>query len=151
MRATILRAAIAALLIGLVAVTPLSAVISPGYFEILLPERDLLSGQSHTVELVDHTGLVRGMRLYSNEAAGAWNDGVTNPGRDPSELLVIRWSGGCGVNRTRLTLDRSSDGYVLHEQTAGVGCVFLVLKGWQVGVVLWRPLDASTVSFVSLD
>jgi hypothetical protein len=145
MKTTILRAAVVALLIGLVAVTPLSAVISPGYFELRLPRG------SHTVELVDHTGLVRGLRLLPDSFVDAWEDGVANPGTDPSELLVVTWSGGCGVNRTYLTFDPSADGYVLHKRTSERGCSLLMLWGWRVGIVLWRPIDASTVRFVSLD
>jgi hypothetical protein len=147
----LVRAAVAALLIGLMAVTPLSAVISPGHFELRLPTPDALSGNWHTVELDDHTGLVRGLRAYTESPDGVWEDGVSNPGGVSSQLLVIRWSGGCGAYQTNLVVDRTSDGYVVQERSFESNCPWLILKLWQVAVVLWVPVDARTMRFVSLD
>lgn len=141
------RATVVAVLILLMAVTPLSALISPGHFEFAYASRDALSGHRLTVELEDRTGLVRGFGP-AFQLPGMF-DGVSNQGDDESVLLVS-WGHGCGAYLTQFTFDRAPDGYIVRERTLESGCPYMILIGHAVAIRLWMPIDASTVS-VSFD
>ncbi len=138
------RAVVLAVLILLMAVTPLSALISPGHFEVQFAERDRLSGHRVTVTLDDKTGLARGLSAWTDSRVG---DGVA-PSSD-GRILVVNLTGGCGTYLIELAFERASTGYVLRERTHESGCSFLILVGWTVAIHLWAPVDASTVEFVS--
>lgn len=142
MASKVARAGLVALLIFLIAVTPLSAFISRGYFEVRYPERDPLSGHQLKVALHDRTGLVRGMSLAS--PSGPDTESVVSDRLD-SRLLIVSWGTGCGAYLTQLTFERTASGYRIREQTHDSGCPFLILYGWAVAIHLWHPIDASTV------
>ncbi len=144
MRATLARAVVVALLILVIAVTPLSAFLSGGVFEIWLPGHQFITRTR--VVLEDHTGLVRGIApAYS----GRPNDGVRALGRD-GRTLIVQWMGGCDDPLTVLTFDRADAGYRIVERTEH-RCMFLIGIGRAVSVSLWAPLDAATVTFVPHD
>lgn len=131
-----------ALFVLVMAVTPLSAITSGGVFEIWLP------GDEHVtptrVALHDTTGLVR----FISSAHSAPN-GVSNPNGD-QRTLQVGWIGGCDDPRTTLTFTSGGPGYRLTEQTES-HC-WLMIGIWRsVTILLWAPVDASTVEFVSAD
>jgi hypothetical protein len=138
------RATVVAALVLLMAVTPLSVVLSAGGFETWLPGWD---GVSPTrVVLEDHTGLVKGI---SPAYPAQLHDGVTNL-RGNGRVLFVQWLGGCDDPLTTLTLDRTDLGYRLLERTQH-HCMFLVGIGRAVTITLWAPVDASTVLFESMN
>jgi hypothetical protein len=81
------RALVAAALIGLMTVTPLSAVLEPGRHETRFPAMGDIAALP--VVLHDGTGLVSGIGL----AMQAMEDGVRNPAGN-QRLLVVSWLGG---------------------------------------------------------
>lgn len=140
------RAALVALLVLFMAVTPLSALISPGQFELTFADADLLSGRRLSVTFVDQTGLVRSMA----PAQATNSDAVTNLGTD-GRTLIVSWGHGCGGYHTELVFERVGSGFLLSEQTHNWGCFFLILVSHAVAIHLWAPVDASLVEFASHD
>lgn len=136
------RAALVALLILFMAVTPLSALIAPGQFELTFADADLLSGRRLTVTFADRTGLVRSMAPAAATNSGA----VTNFGTD-GRTLIVSWGHGCGGYHTELVFERMGSGFVLSERTHEWGCGYMILVGHAVAIHLWAPVDASTVEF----
>jgi hypothetical protein len=142
MRARLVRGAIVASLVLLMAVTPLSAVLSGGGFETTLAGR---SGVGATrVILDDHTGLVRGI---APARPAPLKDGVSPVGTDGHTLLV-QWLGGCKDPLTVLTFDRVDDRYTIVERTVH-RCTLLVGIARAITVSLWASIDASAVTFLS--
>lgn len=132
------------------AVTPLSALIAPGQFELTFADADLLSGRRLSVTFVDRTGLVKSMASAASSIPSAANSGaVTNLGTD-GRTLIVSWGHGCGGYHTELVFERVGSGFLLSEQTHDWGCGFLILVGHAVAIHLWAPVDASTVKFVAL-
>lgn len=144
MRARLGWAVAVALLILVIAVTPLSAFLSGGVFEIWLPGDQFITRTR--VVLEDHTGLVRGIApAYPDQM----DDGVSALGRD-GRTLFVQWMGGCGDPLTVLTFDRADVGYRIDERTEH-HCMFLIGIGHAVTVSLWSPVDAATLTFVPHD
>jgi hypothetical protein len=145
MRGRLARAAAAALLVLVVAVTPLSAVLAERYeFEVWLPGWQGVA-PTHVI-LEDHTQLVRAI---SPGQADFIDDGVSAYGNSRLALLV-QWLGGCDDPLTILSFDRIDAGYRLTERT-NHRCRFLVGIGRAVIVSLWSPIDAGQVEFRSSD
>ena len=136
------RAFVIAVLVLLMAVTPLSALITPGQFELTFADADLLSGHRLSVTFADRTGLVRSMA----PAAATNSDSVTNWGTD-GRTLIVSWGHGCGGYHTELVFEHAGSGFALSEQTYHWGCGFLILTRHAVAIHMWAPIDASTVVF----
>jgi hypothetical protein len=146
MKAKLVRAAAVALLILVMAVTPLSAVLSAGHFEAWLPTWDGFDHTSLKVTLDDQTGMVRAITA----ARSGELDRVINPG-DNRYVLVVSWLGGCSDRLATLSFRVSGAGFVLVERTMRWGCPLLIGLGRSVAIHLWSPVDASLVDYVSLD
>ncbi len=143
MRERLARAIAVALLILVIAVTPLSAFLSGGVFEIWLPGDQFIARTR--VVLEDHTGLVRGIApAYPDRI----DDGVSALGSD-RRTLFVQWMGGCGDPLTVLTFEGADVGYRIVERTEH-HCIFDLGIGRAVTVSLWSPVDAATVTFASL-
>lgn len=136
------RAALIAVLVLLMAVTPLSAVLSGGAFDVWLGN----DGRGPVrVTLEDQTGLVRLVVGVSTGNLG----GVSNPGGN-QRLLSVNLVGGCGDYWIHLTFSRAAGGYRIDKRTDEFGCSFLNLEGHGTVVMsLLAPVDASTVQFRS--
>lgn len=143
------RAAVIAVLVLLMALTPLSAVLSGGVFETWLPGSG--RGISHNplvrVVLEDRTGLVRtiGPGHYDGHLD---SDIVDPPGTQMT--LIVNWLGGCGDHIAYLTFESFGEGYRIQERTEAWGCGFDVGYSRTLAIGLWAPIDASTVQFVSV-
>lgn len=125
------RAALVALLVLLMAATPLSAILSGGTFETWLPgfQSDAYTRPRTRVVLLDHSGLVRALTPAAERAE-------TTP-----MALAVSWY-GCG--HSTLTFDRTDDGFLLAEQGLFVNC--MMFGDWRSVVIhLWSPIDPSTV------
>ena len=137
---TIPRALAAAFLIGLMAVTPLSAVLEPGRHEARFPGREHIAPLP--VVLDDRTGLVAGMALSTPTI----EDGVTNPAGDERSLLVS-WLGGACDHRVWMLFERADSGFRLAMRTErATGCILMGI-GRAVLLPLRWPVDAATVRF----
>ena len=141
----IARAALIAILVVLLAVTPLSAIFRPAYFEALFPAEGI--AVPLRVVLDDRTGLAAGFGPVEAVRSG---DGVENPAGN-RRALIVSISGGCGDHQTWLTFDRSDDGFRIEARTSRWGCGFLILLTRDVVIHLRAPVDASTVEFESLN
>jgi hypothetical protein len=146
MKTKLVRAIAAAVLILVMAVTPLSAFLAGGHFETWLPSWDVLGSTSLQVTLDDQTGLVRAI------TAGQWDelDRVSNPGGD-TYVLAVSWMGGCSDRLAALSFRATDAGLVLAKRTIGWGCPLDVGLGRSVAIYLWSPIDAETVNFTSSD
>ena len=144
--AKLVRAAAVALLILVMAVTPLSAVISSGQFGFRWP-----GGAFHTsvqVLVADHTGLVREVSVAPSPA-GAYV-AVSNPGLN-WRVLIVSVDGSSCDRGIQLVLDRTVDRYVIRERTVEGHCVLGTGFERSIALYLWSPVHASIVDFVSLD
>lgn len=141
--AKITRAVAIAVLVLLMAVTPLSAFLSGGNFETWV-------GGSYgrpivRIGLTDHTGLVRQVSRAEIEGGGP----VQNPGGNQRVLVVDVW-GGCGDYAVHLQFRRVEQGYLIRQRNSDLGCPFLDLLGHgAVALALWSPVDAATVRLES--
>lgn len=135
------RAAVVALLILFMAVTPLSALIAPGEFEVTFTT-EYASDREFTVRLADRTGLVRG--LAAAAARPGIQDAVTNFGVD-GRMLIVEVEGSSCDYLAHLTFERAIGGFLISARTEGFSCVFGTLSSHVVAIQLWAPVDASTV------
>lgn len=138
-------AAFIAFLVLAVAVTPLSATFQKGYFELWLPST--LMGPTPHVVLFDDTGNVRALLPT---APTRLVEGVS-PTSGHTREIAVAWLGGCGDGTITLHLFRSPNGYSLTEQTNHDGCQLLIGVGRQFTLLLYSPIDASTVDFTGTD
>jgi hypothetical protein len=141
----LVRAAAVALLVLVMAVTPLAAFLSGGRLETRLPGSSLMPGAVPWVNVVlqDETGFVRAIAPASG---GRQRESVANP--DGNRLaLVAAWFGGCGDRTVRLTFARAGDRFRLRQRTDEFGCPFMIAIGRSVVIVLWSPIDADAVDF----
>ena len=137
------RSALVSVLLVLMAVTPLSALISPGQFEVRFdPRFDGL-----TVRLDDRTGLVRGLSPAS--PLPGVPPVVTNRGLD-SRTLVVTLEGSTCDYLTDLTFKRDGDSFVITERTETSNCLGSGAEH-VVAFILWAPVDASKVRFESIN
>ena len=141
MKKRIARGGAVALLIAVMAVTPLSVVFSAGRFETWLPG-DLLGRSFVPATLVDETGLVRAI----SHGPGGDEGSVVNPSGN-RRVLTVSWLGGCGDQSVTLTFGRSSTGYAIRQRTFEWGCPYMIGIWRSVAIYLWSPVDASTVTF----
>lgn len=124
-----------ALFVLVMAITPLSAFTSGGFFETWTSDG---FGQSIRVTLNDHTGLVRAIAPRLSESAS----------QDP-RVLTVDLVAGCGGYWANLDFRRLAEGYVVEHRVDRIGCPFLNLVGYGgVAITLWAPLDVSTVQVV---
>lgn len=140
----IARALVAALLIGLMSVTPLSAVLEPGRHETRLPAwSDNIRGVP--VVLDDRTGRVAGIGLVP----ATLEDGVSNPaGND--RMLLVNWVGGACDHAVSLLFEHTNSGYRLAMRTDRASGCILVGVGRAVVLRLRSPVDAATVRLEDL-
>lgn len=136
---------LAAVLVLLFAVTPLSALIAPGEFEVR--SAPFLWGRAFTVRLMDRTGLARGLAVAA-QPRGVYDDGVTNHGVD-GRMLIVHWEGSSCDYLTRLTFERAVGGFVIRERTERSSCFIGSGRSSTVAIHLWAPVDASTVRLES--
>ena len=137
------RALSIAVLVSVMAVTPLSAFLSGGQFEVWLGGQ--YDNPMVRVSVVDHTGFVRSVVRGYGDRGGD----VSNPLGNRSALSVGVW-GGCGDYAVDLSLERRGDGFVINQQNHAFGCGFLILVGHGTVVMnLWSPIDAATVRLES--
>lgn len=134
-RVTLARAALVAVLMLMLAVTPLTAMFRPAHFEAWL-QPSFWYGPPKVV-LEDRTGLVSGM-VATDAAAPA-------PAAD--RVLAVSWLGGCSEQVIWLTFESLGDGYRLDKRTASNGCVLLMGVRRTLVLVLRAPIDPSTVEF----
>ncbi len=128
------RAALAGVLVLFVAVTPLSAVLSPGHFETDMRRDD---GSFHVV-LDDQTGLV---------AALAPGDGVSE---SSPRALHVQLDGACGEWDYQLRFYASDGGFTIDRQKTSGGCNLLYLVSQDVVLALRAPVDPATVAIVDV-
>ena len=133
------RAVVVAVLVLMLAVTPLSAMFRPAYFEASL-RASLWDGPPEVV-LEDRTGLVSAMVAV---------DGTTLESAD-DQVLVLSWLGGCSEQIIWLTFHATGDGYRVEKQTARNGCQLLVGLPRTLILVLRAPVDPATVEFEALE
>ena len=142
MKRRLVRGSAIALLVFVMAVTPLSVVFSAGRFETWLPR---WNGSTHVV-LDDQTGMVRAI----SDASPADNpndlDIVVNPAGNRS-VVQVTWGDGSCVREAHLVFRRSGDGYVLEHPSHS--CFHLDLSFYSVAIYLWSPLDAASVALES--
>lgn len=146
------RAVAIALLVLLMAVTPLSALVTPGEFEV----RFARDGYAHawfqpsdfgfTVRLADRTGLARGLSA-APPRRGVY-DAVTNYGVD-GRMLIVTLEGASCDHLTRLTFERTVGGFLIRERTERFGCFIGMGMSHTLAIHLWSPIDASTVELVA--
>ena len=134
------RASVAALLILLFAVTPLSALIWPSQFQIVFTD-------GLRVKLEDRTGLVRG--LAHGVSLPGVRPPVENHGSDTKTLLVRVEGSSCDAHMT-LTIGRDGDGYFITERTETHSCALGTGMERVIAIVLWSPIAAGDVRFESL-
>ena len=139
----IVRAALIAVLVVLLAVTPLSAIFRPAYSEVVFPGRPLVATLRVVVD--DRTGLVAGVSQVDSTV----DEGVSNGPHENGRSLFVTLFGGCGDRLTWLTFDRADGGFVIEERTTRYGCSFLMGISRTVVLQLRAPVDASTVKFES--
>lgn len=147
------RAALVALLILFMAVTPLSALIAPGEFEVRFRPDGFSNhwfeptGLGFTVRLRDRTGLARGLAV-AVQPRGVYDDGVTNHGVE-GRMLLVHWEGSSCDVLTYLTFERDVNGYLIRERTNDSSCVMGTGMSHTVAIQLWAPVDASNVRFIA--
>ena len=136
----IAAAAVVAFLVLVVAVTPLSAVVEPGHFELFVPPVSTTPGWDWptTFDLDDHTGLVSGFVFTDS-----------NPGTvSSSRLIVVPWEGdSCGAS-VSLWLLTNGDRYTVNELTQARSCSIGVGLSVNLGLVLRAPIDPSKIEIV---
>jgi hypothetical protein len=146
------RPLVVALFVFLMAVTPLSALMSPGEFEIRFSPvgqgnpRWTAASHGFTVRLLDRTGLARGLALPPPHQG--LSAPVTNNGAD-GRALVVRWDGSSCDDLANLTFERTGDGFVIHERTHEFGCFAGSGALHIVAIPLWAPVDAATVQLIA--
>jgi hypothetical protein len=149
----ILRATLIAVLVVLLAVTPLSAIFRPAYFEVVFPGRGL--GAAFSVVVDDRTGLVAGVSPVEFAEHGPVSNGpggiVSNGPGGNRRVLFVSISGGCGDHLTWLTFEHVGDGFRIEARTTRVGCPYLMLLTRHVAIHLRAPVDASAVEFEALN
>jgi hypothetical protein len=137
------RLAAIAVLVAVMAITPLSVAFSAGRFETLLPARDFSRAASAHITLDDQTGMVRAI----SPARPADLDTVANPGGD-RYWLVATWGDTSCLREAHLGLRASAGGWVLEQRTVARSCGFLDLRYYAVAIHLWAPIDATAVTFI---
>ena len=125
-RTKLARAALVAVLILMLAVTPLSAILT-GTHETWLPGYGVRPRVR--VVLLDQTGLVQGISSAADRAQSA------------QSRLVVSWY-GCG--HSTLTFDRADGGFLLTEHEV-LPCGFF--GNWRSLLIhFWSPIDPSSVA-----
>jgi hypothetical protein len=144
LKAKLARAAVAALLVLVMAVTPLSAFLSGGGLEVRLPGSGTGFGHNPSVRVVmqDETGFVRAI---AGASPGALNV-VKNPNGNPM-ALVVTWLGGCADRVAYLTFVRTGDRFLLTQRTDEFGCGLLIGYDRSVVIGLWSPINSANVDF----
>lgn len=140
------RAAAVAVLVLLIAVTPLSALIAPGEFDVRFA-RYGPSDPGFIVHLSDRTGLVRGMAV-APPRRGVYA-GITNYGTD-GRFLIVAFDGSSCDYLAHLTFERSGGGFLIRTTAQGRWCLG-VGRYTAVAFHLWTPIDASTVEIDAPD
>jgi hypothetical protein len=138
-RTQLARAALAAVLVVMLAVAPLTAMFRPAHFEAWL-EPSFWYGPPKVV-LEDRTGLVSGMVATDGPA----------PASAADRVLAVSWLGGCDEQVVWLTFESFGSGYRLDKRTASNGCVLLMGLRRTLILVLRAPVDPSTVEFEELE
>ena len=125
----------------LVSATPLSAVVSPGHFELRLPGDRLMPGFDMPLDVVldDETGLVVGLVAapHPNSVSSA-----------ATKALVVSWTGGCGDWVIAMRFSATTEGYRLTERTTDKGCQLFIGIDRSFVLVLYTPIDPATVEIV---
>ena len=127
----LLRPLLVAALVLFVAVTPLDAVLRPGYFEVDMRRPD---GSFHVI-IQDQTGLV---------AAVAPGD----PSESTPRALHVRLDGACGEWSYQLIFYAAGDGYVIERRKTSGSCSLLYLASADVVLLLRAPVDPASVRTV---
>jgi hypothetical protein len=141
------RAGVVALLILFMAVTPLSALIAPGEFEVTFTTENALD-REFTLRLADRTGLVRGLAVAA--ARPGIQDAVTNFGVD-GRMLIVEIEGSSCDYVAHLTFQRALGGFQISARTEGFSCGIGTGSSHVVAIHLWAPIDASRVEFALAD
>jgi hypothetical protein len=128
----IARSALVAVLVLFVAVTPLSAILRPGYFEVDMRRPD---GSFHVIAQ-DQTGLVAAM-------VPAVGSSVST-----SRALHVRVDGACGDWSYYLVFYAVGDGYLIERHRTSGSCSLLYLASAEVVLVLRAPVDPASVRIV---
>ncbi|MGI8928907.1 MAG: hypothetical protein ACR2H0_05520 [Candidatus Limnocylindrales bacterium] len=137
------RALVIAVLVLLMAVTPLSALIAPGEYDVRFAGHGSWD-PGFIVHLSDRTGLVRALTVAPRRL-GVF-DPITNYSSD-GKILIVELEGSSCDYRAHLTLDKAGTGFRLHTTTQSFGCVIGSGRYTDVAFHLWTPIDASTVEF----
>ncbi|HYI22060.1 MAG TPA: hypothetical protein VEX62_05415 [Candidatus Limnocylindrales bacterium] len=139
---TLARGLIVALLVLMVAVTPISAMFRPGYFEASLGYSLVNPSESWfgpaRVALDDQTGLVLAFVALEKPP----------PTLPDDRLLVVNWLGGCSEQLVSLTFRTTDLGYSIEKREfSNRSCTFLIGLDRSVVLTLRAPVDARTVEF----
>jgi len=143
------RPLVVAVLVLLFAVTPLSALVAPGEFEVRF--KATASSSSYwqpyefAVRLADRTGLARGLAPAASVRGNVAP--VINYGAD-GRILIVSIEGSSCDYLTHLTFERIVDGFRIRERTDGLNCGIRTGSTHEVAIQLWAPVDAATVEYV---
>jgi hypothetical protein len=137
-----------AVLVMVLALIPLSTLISPGQFEIQFPHNGASFEVAYTVTLGDRTGRAKGL------AVALPDDGIgpeiRNYGPD-GRILIIDLEGTSCDLQTDLELLGDGPGFILRRRTQEGSCAIGTGMIRAVAISLWAPIDASTVRIENLD
>ena len=127
-------AALAAVLILVVAVTPLEAIIRPGHFELSVPASSI-AGPRVDASLDDQTGFVSALALADA------NPGLTASSR----VLIVPWEGDSCGSVVSMQFSTSDDRYRLAQQTARQPCSMGIGLSLRFALLLRAPIDPTQV------
>lgn len=140
---TFARPAVIALLVVVMAITPLALMFRPAYFDVVFPGYGFQETLHVTLE--DRTGLADGM---SSGLDQRMVDPVQNLAGNPNVLLALVSDDSCTTS-TWLTLDAAGTGYHLEAQMAKGSCAIGTGSHQSVAIHLRLPVDAAGVLYES--
>jgi len=127
-------AALAAVLILIVAITPFEAIVRPGHFELSVPASSI-AGPRVDASLDDQTGFVSALALADA------NPGLTASSR----VLIVPWEGDSCGSVVSMQFSTSGDRYRLAQQTARQPCSMGIGLSLRFALLLRAPIDPTQV------
>jgi hypothetical protein len=141
MKRRVAASLLVALMILVMAVTPLSAVVRPGDFELPFQTLGFCGATQATALLHDETGMVQALSLSSD-----WTE-REHP-QTATRALLVDWDGDSDVTGLAIEVSAANDRYRIAIETWKLPCPIGVGLGLRFQILLRAPVDPRAIDVI---